>query len=294
MEIYKDYFQTKGQFSGFEDLLTDPEFSKAFGDERERNVTPVVKFLMSQLGNHSDRCFLDVGAGYGSLSLPLAQSMNSGVATDILEYSLNAIRFRAQKNFIRNLSVIKIDAFNDVSLPFQSSIFDLVLLNGVIEYAGLSRSIKPERVQEALFKEVRRVLKQGGLFYLSTENRFAANYFAFGKGHDGLYFSSLLPRFLADIYSKALKGEGYYMREFSYLRLKKTLVRCGFQKVVFYCGVRSYNRPKKIMRLDDRKELIEAARPFIKRRVGRIGLTLLVYLRLQKLFWPHFIVLCEK
>lgn len=293
-EIYKDFFQTRKKFSSFEDLLTDREFRRAFGDERERNITPVTDFLTSRLGDCNKKLFLDVGAGYGSLSLPLAKKMALGFATDILEYSLNVIQYRAKKELIENLSVIKIDAFNDFHLPFRSSTFDLVLLNGVIEYAGLSHKEKPERVQEKLLYEIGRVLKEGGLFYLGTENRFAANYFALGKGHDGLYFSSLLPRFLADLYSKAFKGQGYYLREFSYPRLKKTLMRCGFQKIEFYCGVRSYNRPKKIMRLDDGRELMEGARPLIRREISRMGLTLLVRLRLQKLFWPHFIVLCKK
>lgn len=294
MEGYKDYFQVHRSFTSFEELLRDLEFSKAFGDERERNVTPVVEFMANRLGKCDSKCFLDIGAGYGSLSLPLAKRMGSGVAADILEYSLGAIRYRAGKELLGNLSVTKIDAFNDMRLPFRSASFDLVLLNGVIEYAGLTHKGKPEKVQEAIFNEVRRVLREDGLFYLATENRFAANYFAFGRGHDGLFFSSLLPRFLADFYSKLLKGQSYYMREFSYPRLKKTLLRSGFRMVEFYCGVRSYNRPKKIMRLDDARELMEVARPLIRRKISRIGLKLLVSLKLQKLFWPHFIVLCKK
>src|SRR4030042_1752759 len=151
MALYRDRFQIDKEELTFDELFKDREFSKALGDERDKNIKPVINF-MSEKMNLGRILFCDIGAGYGSLSIPLAMVGARGIAGDNSEY-----------------------------------------------------------IQTRLLKEIYRVLKKGGYLYLATENRFAANYFAFGRGHDGLFFSSIMPRCLAKIYSKIVKKQDYYM-----------------------------------------------------------------------------------
>lgn len=292
MERYRDCFQLDKGYINFEELFHDPGFSKAFGEERARNVNPVIDFLAGRI-NLEAASFLDIGAGYGSLSIPLSMRGAKAVAGDISQYCLKAIQYRCEKINMNNIHTVRIDAFNSPSLPFKSSIFDLVLLNGIIEYAGLSVAKTPEDAQIMVLKDTHRVLKKGGYLYLATENRFAANYF-FSRGHDGLYFSSLIPRNMAKIYSRFVKGSDYFMREFSYFRLKRYLEKAGYKRIEYYGGIRSYNNPKKIMKLGNSKEVALWGRKLINRQFSRFGLTVLLRLGLQKYFWPHFIVLCRK
>jgi SAM-dependent methyltransferase len=292
MAHYNDIFQTNKENISFDELFKDQGFSKAFGEERDKNIRPVIDFI-SQKMNLENILFCDIGAGYGSLSIPLSMLGARGVAGDISEYCLKAIQKRCMNSKLSKLQTVRMDAFNGSSLSFKTSIFDLVLLNGVIEYAGLSTDNNPEYIQMRLLKEIYRVLKKGGYLYLATENRFAANYF-FGKGHDGLLFSSLMPRKVARIYSRITKRSDYFMREFSYPRLRNLLREIGFGNIDFYGGIRSYNNPKKIMDLENRNILGLYGKKFIKRRFSRLGLRLLLLTGMQKLFWPNFIVLCKK
>ena len=83
------------------------------------------------------------------------------------------------------------------------------------------------------------------------------------------------------------------MREFSYFRLKKALSKAGFRSIEFYCGVRSYNNPKRIMNLSDKNDLSKSCKKFIERKISRMGLSVLLFLGLHKIFWPNFIVVCK-
>lgn len=291
--IYQDRFQKINKYQTYEELFKDPDFQKAFGNVREKELVPVFKFLEGNV-KLSNANILDLGAGYGSISVPISFKSNFVISADILEYSLRSIKYLAREKNIKNISTLRVDAFNNIYLPLKSESIDLVIVNGMLEYAGYAKFLKPREVQIRILKEIHRVLKPGGKLYLAMENRFAINYFLFGRGHDGLYFSSLLPRWLARCYSKIFKDDDYRIYEFSYFGLKNALVRAGFHKNIFFCGVRSYNRPKEVISLEDKERLREYGLKFIKRKISRIGLRVILSFNLQKFFWPHFIVLSEK
>lgn len=291
--IYKDRFQRDRVLKDYEELFKDPVFQKAFGSQRESEIFPVIEFLKSQ-GDLSEATILDIGAGYGALSIPLAKESRKVISCDILDYSLKAIQYRAMGNNIDNIDTIRIDAFNSPFLPFKGETFDMVVLNGVLEYAGYTRSANPEDIQLTILGEVNRLLKPSGIFYLAIENRFAINYIFGGRGHDGLFFSSLLPKSLANIYSKLMTGNQYRMYELSYPALKSALQVTGFKNVTFHCGIRSYNRPRHIVSIEDRRLLLKYGEKYIRRKLSRLGLRFILALRLQKFIWPHFIVVSHK
>ena len=150
------------------------------------------------------------------------------------------------------------------SLPFSDNIFDLVILNGVLEWVGLEedtileqnwkgkRSEKqtysktPEEMQLDVLRELRRVLKPEGSLYIAIENRYGIQYFlGYPDDHNNVRFVTFLPRFLANKISKIM-GKGQY-RTYIYSpgQLANLLQKSGFKVNSIYGVFPHYIKIKK-------------------------------------------------
>jgi len=99
---------------------------------------------------------LDIGCGYGWMELYLIGKEASLVTgTELDEKDLRTI-----KKYIHDTK-IKSCVGNAISLPFSDKSFDTVISWEVIEHI-------PRDTEKTMFLEVWRVLKPGGVFYLST------------------------------------------------------------------------------------------------------------------------------
>jgi len=147
---------------------------------------------------------LDLGCGPGTITAYLAKRAGSFVGLDIDAEAVAAARRRFRYpnlEFIHHASA---------ALPFEDGAFELVVVNHVYEHV---------REAAALFAEVRRLLKPGGVAYLA-----AAGKYQLLEPHYRLPFLSWLPRRPADLYLKiAGRPEGYDVRLMSYRRLLKML-----------------------------------------------------------------------
>jgi len=222
---------------------------------------------------------LDVGSGWGSLTFPLAKIFEE-------VWSLEAIRERIEFQLVRknedkvyNVNLVRADMLN---LPFPDDYFDLVILNGVLEWAGLCDFAEnPRTVQMKLLKEVKRVLKTGGCLYIGIENRFGFKLFGGAIDHSGLPFTSILPRKLADIavrfFRKAAgsyeqkermeeKWKDYRTYTYSFIGYEKMLKEAGFYNLELYWSFPSYNYPKYAGKLQDNQSF-----PFFLKHLHEIA-----------------------
>jgi len=192
---------------------------------------------------NKDFVVLDIGAGLGRHSIPLSQFAKKVVSVD------NSIsRMRFLKRFIknRNINNISVCVADIFDLPFKENSFDLIVLNGVVEWIGKTKFFKDHRqAQIVALQSCYRLLKNGGYLYIGIENRFALSYLR-GTDHSGLRFTSYMPRFVADIYCR-LRGRGpydtYTYNKGGYLKLLK---ESGFQQdnISFFLPYPGYNCPK--------------------------------------------------
>lgn len=187
-----------------------------------------------------DFTILDTGAGMGRISIPLARVVKKVVAFDSSFLRMKFLKKRAEKEGLNNIDVMVADFFN---LPFKNESFDLVIMNGVLEWVSASEKFKnPRKAQIECLKICKQLLRPGGYLYIGIENRFA---FAYMKGldHNGLRFTSYMPRFIADIYSR-MRGYGYY-NTYTYCKngYDKLLSDGGFDKRKFYLVYPGYNLP---------------------------------------------------
>ncbi len=193
-----------------------------------------------------DSKVLDIGAGLGRISIPLARVVNKVVSCD---HSLSRMRFLKKRAEAEGLSdkidVMVADVYN---LPFEENSFDLIVMNGVLEWVGLTKIYSsPIEAQIKSLEICRKLLKKGGHLYIGIENRFALVYLR-ATDHGGLMYTSYMPRFLANIYYK-IRGRGEY-RTYTYSKkgYENLIHRSGFEnKANFYLLYPGYNLPRIII-----------------------------------------------
>ena len=186
-------------------------------------------------------------------------------------------------------------------MPFSDGFFDLVVVYGVLEWAGLSgEEQKPEFYQLKLLKEVQRVLKKGGHLYLAIENRLGIVYLLGQKDpHTNLRFVTLMPRFLANIYSRVVRGKPYRAYTHTLGDCKRLFKKAGFSDIETYTPLPSYRHFWYVLPLDEPKimsyfleHLSQASTP-----LARILLKLarkIKLLNLIRLFVPDYSFIVKK
>jgi ubiquinone/menaquinone biosynthesis C-methylase UbiE len=211
---------------------SDPEYYEYILDEARAHWD----FMIPLEGNAR---VLDAGCGWGTLSFALAKKYREVVAFDVNKPQIEFIQTRARSENIGNLFA----ACGQVNyLPFPDASFDLAVLNGVLEWVPvIEAGKKPAAAQEEVLREIFRVLKKGGYLYLAIENRWSAiNFLGFKDTHSGLRFAPLLPRPLADIYSRFARKKDFREYTYTYDEQKRILRKAGFSGADFYAPLPSY------------------------------------------------------
>ncbi|MGH9788157.1 MAG: methyltransferase domain-containing protein [Candidatus Acidiferrales bacterium] len=225
-----------------------------------------IDWLFHCLDSLEPHACLDVGSGWGSLSVPLTRFFREVWSLEGAWPRLDFQRAYAERQAAGNLRFVR----GRLSpLPFPNQSFDLVVANGVLEWVGLIDPRKPVPVLQTEFlREVRRVLKPNGLLYLGIENRFAFGNFAGARDHSGLPFTSLLPRPLASFVVRRFRKPERYedfrttapwpdYRTWTYcLRgYRQLLAGAGFPAASFAWAWPGYNLPWLSGDLEDNRSL---------------------------------------
>lgn len=147
---------------------------------------------------------LDIGCGAGGTSLVLAEQ---GAHVSAIDFN-GARVHNFKKIILQNNLDIKIEHGKAQALNFKAGQFDCVILQDVIEHLN-----KPE----IAVKEITRVLKKGGVIYLSTPNRWSPLNFI-SDPHWNLPLVSVLPRKLVGLFIvKLIRREKEYREDFAEL-----------------------------------------------------------------------------
>lgn len=183
---------------------------------------------------------LDIGSGWGAITFALAEHFDEVWSMEAVRERLEFQQIRARQEKRKNIHFVRSDW---LKLPFADNSFDLIVVNGVLEWIGLSDMTKsPHQLQQQFLSEVYRVLKPGGCVYIGIENRLAFFLFLGSADHSGLPFTSLAPRFLADWMVRTYrKPQGEYQEslrmslEWSNYRTY-TYTKWGYQKLIKNSG----------------------------------------------------------
>lgn len=187
---------------------------------------------------------LDLGCGWGTLSVAIAPAAGEVVAMDLSPLRARFTRLHARSLGMPNVTVL--GGGDTRHLPFADCSFDAVMLNGVLEWVGepLHAGPDPDAALRAFLSEVRRVLNPGGRVLIGIENRFSAKYMlGMPEEHVGQRYVSLLPRRLADAYLRRAQGRDYRIRTYGHAGIAKLLKSVGFTEVEHHVPLPHYRQP---------------------------------------------------
>lgn len=179
---------------------------------RQKKAHRIIKTLSTYYGADKLKSLsvLDIGSSTGIIDATLAPFFKSVTGIDFDDQAVNF----AKKTFkIDNLKFSVGDAMN---LDFESSSFNIIICTHIYEHVP-----NPSK----LFKEIRRVLKPGGICYLAAVNKWWPV-----EPHYKLLFLSYFPKKIANFYIKTFrKADFYYETLESYWRLKQ--LTCDFKRI---------------------------------------------------------------
>jgi len=139
---------------------------------------------LSLLGLGSDAVALDVGCGHGAITESLARSVGCVYALEAIPERLEFTRLRLQQEAIRNVNLVQASALDP---PFPDNLFDLIVVNGVLEWVGeWGAERNPRAVQLRFLRRLHRLLKDDGIMVIGIENRFGYPAFLGAGDHSGV------------------------------------------------------------------------------------------------------------
>jgi len=206
---------------------------------------------------------LDVGSGLGVLTHALALQFEKVVSIEPIAERIDFTRVRLEQEGLKNVDLVQttLDA-----LPFFDETFDLVVLNGILEWVGEWRlNESPREAQIEVLTTLRRLLKPGGMVLIGIENRIGWDSFLGRVDHPGTRFTSLMPRWLASLYIKLKKPNfyrtliasmnGYRTYTYSPRGYFKLLREAGLPCAELWWPAQGYNLPHVMFRAADRGQI---------------------------------------
>jgi SAM-dependent methyltransferase len=192
---------------------------------------------VSLLPINRDAVVLEIGCALGQCTALLADKAKEVVAMDVVRGQAEFALLRCKELGLTNIHVAV--AGDDGRLPYNDCSFDVVVFNLVFEWCGSRSPEGNEVVQKRLLKEIARVLKHGGIAWISTKNRYSIRLLLGGRDEhmDDMRFGSCLPRAVGD---RLHRWRGHQRSRgllHSHTALRSLIRESGFSVVKAYWAV---------------------------------------------------------
>ena len=209
------------------------------------------------LGLDDKSVALDIGSGYGCISQSISRFVGEVYSVEAVTERIDFTRERLRQERIKNVHLVQASA---TALPLAENSFDLVVLNGVLEWVGeWDLTVDPRTVQVNLLKKIFRLLKNDGVLLIGIENRIGWGLFLGGNDHSGMPYTSLVPRSVGSLmlrhnskphFRTELNPRKQY-RTYTYAErgYRKLLREAGFAGLLSYWADPGYNQPYRLVPL---------------------------------------------
>lgn len=283
----------------------EPAVLARFGDDRAMRLSLLDWQRASWvplLGLDPGAVALDIGSGYGCITASLARGVHQVFSLEAVVERLELTRLRLSQERISNVQPVLASALEP---PFAEAAFDLVVVNGVLEWVGeWEASGSPRQVQIKFLKKLARLLKPNGVLLIGIENRLSWDSMTGAIDHSGLPYTNLMPRRAATWWLRRQSNVRYRTqrnadreyRTYTYSEpgYRKLLGESGFPSSTFYWAHPGYNGPYQLVTTathqvaDQWNELSSGAgwRAAVKSFAARLGLL--------RYFVPEFVIVARK
>lgn len=266
---------------------------------------PAVRQYSKYIGNLGRACWqslvplnersvvLDGGAGFGAVSHALSRNCGHVYSLERVEERVEFLRLRFIQEKCDNITIVRSDLD---TLPFSENSFDLIVLNGVLEWLPFSRKQEnPRKAQLHYLRALLRLLKPGGTLYVGIENRFSYELLLGSPDqHIGVKYVAVLPRWLADVVCKFKLGDRYRPYLYSWRGYKRLFAEAGFEQLRGYVACPHYTDPIRVVSLAE--DSIHCADSVwrTKNPLSKVAKKIMLELDLLKYFCMGYVLLARK
>jgi SAM-dependent methyltransferase len=257
---------------------------------------------------------IDLGCMWGAITIPLSKQVSEVLGVDQTIESLKFSEARVKEESLKNIKFLNAN-LRDLQLPDRT--FDVAIVNGVLEWIPEIEEIElgdywfkkierkatgnPKEIQMAFLKNIHMGLKEGGRLMLAIENRYDYKmFFGTRDPHTGTFFTTIAPRWLANIISQIFRKREYRPWIYSFRGTEKLLREAGFSKVTLYSCWPDYRFPEFITPYGKINEFfrptssrVNGKRTFKRVVANRIEWVLFKVFNVQ-FFSPSIIAIAEK
>jgi SAM-dependent methyltransferase len=274
---------------GFIDGIKNHEFSEKFNYGLDINRSNSIKFLFSTKVPYK---VLEIGCGYGNLTSELAKIADEVHAIDAVHESLLFTKHRLDYEKISNVKLFQTDIFETPNFlkNFDSGFYDLIVINGVLEWVGSgSKEGNPQNYQKQFLNECCQKLKEDGFLFLAIENRFYPGWIK-RDPHSKLPFTAIAPRVIANIISLLLTRKSYRTYIYGFQSLTKMMKGCGLSLNSKFYVYHSYRSPLILFQnnVDYAREVLKLVPKNMLSRKWKSFIKLGINYRVIDMFIPTF------
>jgi 2-polyprenyl-3-methyl-5-hydroxy-6-metoxy-1,4-benzoquinol methylase len=193
---------------------------------------------------------LDIGAGWGQISLPLARR-DDNISVMALEPTRERLAFiraaAAQERLMERMQFVQADFLD---LEFGPS-FDLVCCVGVLEWVPQFHPGDPRSVQLEFLRRMRSALRPGGQCCIGIENRLGLKYILGARDdHTAQRNVSVFDAALAQVKHRTLTGKELRAFTYTHAEYQTLFQEAGFEQVETYAAFPDYKLPRLILPVD--------------------------------------------
>lgn len=200
---------------------------------------------------------LDIGCGYGQMTLPLLAASWQVASLDPSENRLRFVQEVSRQEQPHERATFICADYLDTH--FQTR-FDLCLCIGVLEWVGAFQSQgDPMDRQRFFLRKARKELAPGGTLIIGIENRIGLKYLlGCDDDHIGAPNIACLPGALANRIWREKTGQPLSSYTYTQAELEALLREAGFQEIEFFAALPDYKLTEELIPLSDQGSAFNA------------------------------------
>jgi len=224
---------------------------------------------------------LDIGAGWGQISIPLARNARNEVTA--LEPTPERLAFiqaaATQERLAERVHFVQANFFD---VEFEPQQFDVVCSIGVLEWVPKFGPGQPDEVQASFLRRARTLLSPRGRLIIGIENRLGLKYLLGAPDdHLGVPGVAVYDAALAAHKWRAHSGQDLQSFTFTRIELADLLTAAGFRTVTFFAALPDYKLPQLILPLGQEVNDYYEKNGFVPEHDGHSGQPLAFQAELQ-------------